>query len=273
MKKTLKAVLIAIGILFAVGISLIVLVLNWLRNPYGMEEERLGPQGSEKLSSLVLRGNAANYLLFPTYQGNTYAVHLPIPDSYFHPSNITSRVIKSYAATVTMYYPELNGQFHPSNVNLPKCNGYCGGYLRTYISAHQKSAIVQNARLIERIGKDRLGDSALYRFEDLESAFGLEEHFQIRYPVIESKAKGNKSSTNEYWIKRAEDGTVRYLFECSPYSPSPGCSVKFNLSSRPELLVQIHFGRHLMGNWPAIVQSVDKKIESWEPSRIDVTHQ
>lgn len=273
MKKTLKAVLIAIAILFAVGISLIVLVLNWLRNPYGMEEERLGPKGSEILSSLVLRGHAANYLLFPTYQGNTYAVYLPIPDSYFHPSNTTSHVIKSYAATVTMYYPELNGQFHPSNENLPKCNGYCGGYLRAYISAHQKSAIVQNARLLEQIGKDRLRDSELYRFEDMESAFGLDEHFQIRYPIIEAKAKGNKSSTNEYWIKRAEDGTVRYLFECSPYSPSPGCSVKFNLSSRPELLVQIHFGRHLMEYWPAIVQSVDKKIESWEPARIDVTHQ
>ena len=179
--------------------------------------------------------------------------------------------MKSYASSVTMYYPALNGPFHPSNANLPKCNGYCGGYLRAFISTNQNDAMTQDARTLVRLENERSGSSPLYSFENLDRAYGLDDHFQIRYPVIEAKSNGDKHSTKEYLLKRDGGGNVKYLFQCSPYAPSPNCQVRFNLSSRPELLVEISFGRHLIADWIDIIQSVDKKIASWGPVRIDAT--
>jgi len=58
------------------------------------------------------------------------------------------------------------------------------------------------------------------------------------------------------------------LFQCSPYVPSPSCSVKFNLSSMPELLVDITFSRSLMDDWKNIIRMADSRISSWKLKKI-----
>jgi len=172
-----------------------------------------------------------------------------------------------------MYYPEMYGGFHPKNAHLLNCNGYCDGYVFVYVDVKVNGAKAQDARWLEQIRKDRAKNSPLYRFEDLDSEFGLDDHFQIRYPVIEEKSKGEKYSTKEYFLKRDRNGEVQYLFECHPFVTSPSCKVKFNLSSRPEILVDISFGRHLMDNWSNIIKSTDTKIASWKPLRIDTVRE
>lgn len=252
---------------------LIFLFQKWLSNPYGLEDARLGPKGNEKLPLPALVENAQNYLLFSHYEGNTFAIHLPLPNEYIHPSNATSRLIKSYATSITMYYPELNGRFHPSNANLPTCNGYCGGYLRAFVSARQTDARTMDARALDQLRKDRSNGNRPIRFEDLDSAYGFDQRFSISYPVIEAKSNGNKHSMEEYLLKKDQSGNVLYMFKCRPYTPSPSCEVRFNLSSRPELLLEVRFGRHLMSHWEEIIHSVDKKIVSWTPTRIDAARE
>jgi hypothetical protein len=267
-KKTIKVIAVALAIPAAL-VVLLIAFLNWTKNPYGLETARLGPKGKEKLPSIAPIANATNYLLFPRHQDNAFVIHLPIPKDYFHPSNWTSRFKKSYAASVTMYYPAMHGVLHPDNAHLLTCKGYCEGYMRAFIEASGRDARAQDARKVQQIQKDRSGSSPLYRFEDLDRAFGLDDHFQIRYPVGEEKPNGSRSSTKEYLFKRDQAGDVQYLLECLPYTPSPGCTVRFNLSSRPELLVDVTFGRHLLENWQDIISSVDRTIASWGPARVD----
>ena len=263
-----KKILIALGIVIVLLIALFTAFMSWIKNPYGLEEERLGPRGEEKLPSISAAPNAKNYLLYSKYTDNDYVIHLPLPNEYIHPSNTTTLISKSYSTSVTMYYPDLNGKFHPDNADIPKCNGYCGGYMRAFIKPNKNDVRVINARTFEQIQLDKLGDESLRQFEELDSEFGLDEHFQIRFPVIEQKSNGKKNATDEYFLKRGPNGELQYMFECSPYSPSPGCSVKFNLSSYPELLVEITFGRHLMKNWEDIIRTTNKKITSWGLARI-----
>lgn len=264
-----KKTLLALGAVIILGVVLTAVFATWARNPYGLEPERLGPKGNEVLPPIAAVPQAANYLLYPRHDENAYVIHVALPNEYIHESNATSRIFKSYAVSASMYYPELNGKYHPDNANLPSCNGWCGGYVRAFIEPSQNDAHTINARMLERIMRDRLEDSPMRQFEDLASEFGIDEHFQIRYPVVE-KSRGRKSSTKEYFIKRDGNGQVEFLFECAPYVPSPACGVKFNLSSRPELVVGIKFGRHLMTDWEKIITSVDKKIASWGPVKIAV---
>lgn len=100
-----------------------------------------------------------------------------------------------------MYYPELNGKFHPDNAHLPKCNGWCGGHMRAVIKPDQQGANVINARRLERIQSDRLSDSPLRQYEDLESEFGLDDRFQIRYPVLENKRNGGNIQRKSTFLK------------------------------------------------------------------------
>lgn len=265
----IKKTLLTLGALIILAVALIAVLGNWAKNPYGLEPERLGPKGDEALPQIVVVPDAKNYLLYPKHDENVYVIHLALPNHYIHKSNTTDRILKSYSVSASMYYPELNGKFHPNNANLTNCNGYCGGYVRAFIEPNQNNAHVMNARVLERIAYDKQKGSPLKKFEDLGSEFGIGEHFQIRYPVIEAKPKGGKGSTEEYLIKRDENDKVEYIFECAPYRPSPACSVKFNLSSRPELLVDIRFSRDLMKDWHNIIQSVDAKIASWRPVRIE----
>lgn len=269
MKRLYKNALIVLVALAALFVILAVLFLNWARNPYGLEEERLGPKGSEKLPPISSVENAQNYLLFSQHEGNSFVIHFPVPNEYIHPSNTSSRLIKSYAVGIRMYYPEMYGGFHPKNMHLLSCNGHCEGYVFAYVDVNVNGAKTQGARRLEAIREDRAKNSPLYRFEDLDSEFGLDDHFQIRYPVIEEKSKGDKYSTKEYFFKRDQNGEVQYIFECHPFVTSPGCKVMFNLSSRPEVLVDIRFGRHLMGNWSDIIKAADTKIASWRPLRVD----
>lgn len=268
----IKKTLLTLGVLVILGVALITVLGKWAKNPYGLEPERLGSKGNETLPPIVTVRNAANYLLYPAHAENVYVIHLALPNHYIHESNTTDRILKSYSVSASMYYPGLNGKFHPDNANLPNCNGYCGGYIRAFIEPSQNTAHVMNARRLERIKHDRLQDNrSLLKFEDLDPEFGIGEHFQIRYPAIEAKSKGAKGSTEEYLIKRDVNGEVEYMFECLPYVPSPACGVKFNLSSRPELVVDIRFGRDLMPDWQNIIHSVDAKIASWGPTRIETS--
>lgn len=272
-KKLPNFILIALASLVALFIVLVTLFFIWTRNPYGLEEERLGPKGNEKLPPISSVENAVNFLLFPQHEGNNFIIHFPVPNEYINPSNTSTRFKKTYAVGIKMYYPEMHGGFHPKNTHLLNCNGHCEGYVFAYVGVNVSGAKAQNARRLESIYMDRAQNSPLRRFEDLDSEFGLNDHIQIRYPAIEEKSKGDKYSTKEYFLKRDQNGEVQYLFECHPFVTSPGCSVKFNLSSRPEVLVDINFGRHLMGNWSDIIKEVDMKIASWKPLRLDAVLQ
>lgn len=252
-----------------VGIVLIVVVFFfWMTNPYGLEPERRGPNGNESLPKLSITPDSKNYLLYDNYENNQYVIHLALPNQYIHESNFTNKISKSYSAYITMYYPNMNGKFHQENAHLTKCNGYCNGYLRASIEPTTTKATELNERKILRLSRERNEESHLRYYEDLEEEFGLSTHFQIRYPVLEEKSNGKKHSTKEYIVKYDEGGAVKYLFQCHPYTPSPACSVKFNLSSMPELLVNIRFSRSLLNDWENIIKMVDNKISSWKLDKI-----
>ncbi len=134
-----KKTLFTLGIFLVLLIALITILSNWAKNPYGLEPERLGPKGSEKLPSISSAPNAKNYLLYSQYVDNSYVIHLPLPNEYIHPSNTSTRIYKSYSVHATMYYPELNGKFHPDNAHFPKCNGWCGGICRLSLSRISKA--------------------------------------------------------------------------------------------------------------------------------------
>jgi hypothetical protein len=138
--RLLKKALIGLVTLAALIIVLVILFLNWARNPYGLEDARLGPKGNEKLPPLSLVANTANYVLFPRHEGNSFVIHLPVPDDYYDPSNKTTNLLKSYSALVTMYYPEMHSNFHTKNAHLRKCNGYSEGYIRVSIDASRNGA-------------------------------------------------------------------------------------------------------------------------------------
>lgn len=265
-----KKLIISLGVLVFLIVALMVVFFTWAKNPYGLEPERLGPKGGEALPTISTIPNAKNYLLFSKYEQNNHAIHLALPNDYIHESNTTQRISKSYSAYVTMYYPNMNGKFHPDNKNLPKCNGWCGGYMRASIRPNERSARAMNAHKLELLIRERQENDPLRQFQDLDPEFGLTNHFQIRYPVIEKKSNGKKNSTKEFFIEYSNDGSVEYLFQCSPYVPSPSCSVKFNLSSMPELLVDIKFSRSLVTDWKNIIHLVDSKISSWRPVRVEL---
>lgn len=243
---------------------------TWMKNPYGLEPERLGPKGNEALPDISIEPDSKNYLLYEGYDHNSYTIHLALPNHYIHESNTTNRISKSYGTYVTMYYPNMNGKFHPDNERLPKCNGWCNGYMRASIKPASKKAIEINKRKIQHLEQERKEQSHLRYYQDLEQEFGLDNHFQIRYPVLEKKSNGKKNSTDEYFIKYADDGSAEYLFQCSPYVPSPSCSVKFNLYSMPELLVDITFSRSLMDEWENVIRMADDRISSWELKKISL---
>lgn len=266
----LKILVRTIVALIVLAVGLLAVFIYWAQNPYGLEKERIAPKGDERLPAISPVQNSLNYLLFRAYEDNRYAVQLPVPNDYIHPSKTTSRLIKTYGASVTMYYPELNSVFHPSNVHLAGCGGHCGGRVGAYVVVKENGAKDWNERRVAQLLKDRTAKNPLAPFEDLQSEFGLSEHFQIRRPDIKTEVLDEKRRFQEYLIRRDANGAVEYMFECSPYSPSPGCTVEFNLSSRPELLVKLHFGRHLMDHWEDIIRAVDKKITSWHPVRVDV---
>jgi len=263
----IKKIIISLGLLAIIIVILFGMFLNWAKNPYGLEAERIGPKGDEELPQILPVQNAKNYLLYSKYENNSSVIHFPLPNEYTHPSNTTNRISKTYAVPATVYYPEINGKFHPDNAGLPKCNGWCGGYMRIFVEPGKTAKEINN-RIFKRLQKERLENSELRVFEDLDSEFGLDEHFQIRFPVIEKKSDGKKYATDEYFIKRGSSGELINLIECSPYTPSPGCKVKFNLSSHPEILVSVTFGRHLMDEWENIIGATDKKITSWGLTKV-----
>lgn len=267
MIKINKILLVAFILIATISVSIIA---SWIRNPYGLEEERIGPKKSNLSATVLAVPNAMNFLLHSYSTESEYVIHLALPNHYIHESHETTRIIDSYSLSAYMYYPGLNGKYHPENRNLPKCNGYCGGYVSAYIVPSNESASTISTKTLERVDRDRNQGNPFMKFEELSPEFGMADHFQIRYPVIEDKTEGNKSSTQEFIIKRSENGDIKYLFECSPYKPSPACSVKFNLSSRPELLVEITFGRHLMTQWESLINSTNEKIVSWGPTRIEL---
>lgn len=250
-----------VGVFVLVALIVCVFLFLPLRN--NIEPEIIAPKGDEMLPKISMVPNSKNYLIHPNYSNNSYVIHLPLPNEYIHKSNTSEKPVKSYSVSVTMYYPELKGKYHPENSNLPECNGYCGGYLSAFIEVVQKSADRIHADELQRLLNERKNNNELLKFEDLPSEFGMDDHFYIRHPVIERKSNGKKTSTDEIFVVRGAQGEVKYLFKCSPYVPSPACKTEFNLSSKPELLVSISFGRHLMSDWSNIIQSVDKKIESW----------
>lgn len=262
----LRKILLALSSLILLSIVL----LAWFKNPYGLEPERLAPKGDEVLPVINIELDSKNYLLYEDYDHNSYAIQLALPNHYIHESNSTRRISKSYGVSVRMYYPNMNGKFHPDNDNLPKCNGWCGGYTRASIEPVSEKAIEFNERMIQRLAKERKEQSHLRHYQDLGEEFDLGIHFQVRYPVLEKKSDGKMHSTKEYFIKRADDGSAKYLFQCSPYTPSPSCSVKFNLSTMPELLVDITFGRPLMNQWENVIRMVDDKISSWKLKKISL---
>lgn len=263
-----KKIIIGLSVFAVLSAVLTGMFLNWARNPYGLELERMGPKGAEGLPEILPAPNSINYLMYSKYDNNSYVIHLPLPNEYIHPSNTTGRIIKTYSVPATVYYPEINGKFHPDNLDLPKCNGWCDGYMRIFIEP-DKDAEAINIRRFERIKNDRVRNSPLHLFEELDGEFGIDEHFQIRFPVIEKKRNGNKYATDEFFITRKGDSEIKYLFECSPYTPSPGCKVRFNLSSHPELLVSVTFGRHLMTNWKNIITATDRRISSWGITKVE----
>lgn len=231
--------------------------------------KELGPKGDEVLPSIAKTRRAKNYLLYPAYADNAYVIHVPLPNHYMHESNTTDPVSKSYSMSVSMYYPQLNGKFHPDNAKRPECDGYCGGYVRALIKPNPNTARASNARMLSRIAHRSEQDGQLSKAERLDPEFGIEEHFQIRNLSPDTNAKTTAASTKEYFIVRSKSGEAEYLFECAPRTPSPACRVKFNLSARPELVVDIRFSRDLMSEWKSIIRSVDAKIASWGPTRIE----
>lgn len=260
--------------IIAVGLALLLalLAVRWMQNPYGLEPERLAPRGGESVGPVDNVPDAKNYLIFPHYEDNAYAVHLALPNHYIHPSNYSSQLLKTYGVSASMYYPNLNGKFHPENTNLPECNGYCAGLIRLSVAPSNTRLDQKHQVLLGRIAQERQQGSELYKFEDLGMEFGIDEHFQIRYQKNEAAADGSKALTKEYLIKRDSNGNIEYLFVCSPYTPSPSCGVAFDFSLVPELEIDIRFSRNLMPKWPAIIKSVDEKVASWKPAKIE-THQ
>lgn len=265
----LRKILTSLVALVLVGAALIVITSYfWVQNPYGLEQERRAPKGEETLPLVTIVPNSKNHLLYKNYENNPYAIHLALPNHYIHESNYSKGISKSYGASVTIYYPNMNGKYHKENEQLTECNGYCNGYMRASIEPNSKSAIELNKRKILRHSEERKKDSHLRYYENLEQEFGLSTHFQIRYPVLEEKSKGKKNSTNEYFVKYDKDGSPKYFFECHPFTPSPACSVYFNLSSMPELLIKIRFSRSLMNDWENVILLVDDKISDWKLEKI-----
>lgn len=267
MQRFLKMSLITLATLVVMAVALGVF-LKWARNPYGLEAERLGPDENVKLPAIRPVPNTKNYVLFSTYKGADFVIHLPVPNEYIHTSRTTTRFVRAYGAPVIMYYPGVRGKLHSSNANREECNGWCNGYIRAFVEVKEDGARVLNGRKLEEIFKDKASNNPLLHFEDLDRAFGLDDHFLVRYPIIEEKSNGDRSATKEYFLKREKNGGVRYLFECRPYTPSPSCGVKFTLSSRPEVVVDIHFSRDLLQDWEDIIRSADKTIVSWGAKRI-----
>lgn len=244
--------------------------MNWAKNPYGLEEARVKPKGEETFSNFVPEPNSKNILLLQHYEKNSFAIYLPVPNHYIHSSNYTSRVKKAYGYPVYMYYPGLNGKFHPSNKNLPKCKGYCNGYISTSMKASSISAVSQNKNKLERIKADREKQNSLHNYSDLRGIHGLNNRIEISYPMIENKNGGKKHQTKEYLYSLDDVGEVKYFFECRPYTPSPSCNTKFNHSAIPELIIDIRFAQDLMPEWRNIIQSIDMKISSWGPQKLEV---
>lgn len=84
-----------------------------------------------------------------------------------------------------MYYPECIAHFIQRTSTC--CYGHCEDYIRVNVDVKENGASMQNKRRLELIRKDRASANPLRSFEDLDSEFGLDDHFQIRYPVIEGK--------------------------------------------------------------------------------------
>jgi len=138
-----KKIIIGFGALAVISTVLIGISLNWSKKPYGLEPERIGPKGAEGLPKIQPTQNAKNYLIYPNYEDYSFVFHLPLPNEYIHPSNISERIFRTYSAAATVYYPEINGKFHPNNADLPKCNGWCEGYMRIFIEP-SKDAIAKS---------------------------------------------------------------------------------------------------------------------------------
>ncbi|MGB0835635.1 MAG: hypothetical protein ACPGR2_14070 [Psychrobium sp.] len=266
MNKKIKIIFGIFFVLFAVCTEVF---LNWIKNPYSLEHERLGPKGLEILPEITPVPNTKNYLMYPKYEKNDFVYILALPNEYIHPSNWSEQAIKTYSVSATVFYPKINGRFHPDNLDLPKCNGWCGGYMRVFIEPN-KSAREMNNRRYERIINDSPHITHSRQIEDLIGEFGMDQHFQIRFPVIEQKSGGEKYATKEIFVKRDSAGEIQYLFECSPYALSPRCKVSFNVSSLPELLVSVSFGRHLIADWEKLIKATDNKVSSWEISKLAI---
>ena len=261
----------AIISLFVILLTLFLLLSKWARNPYGLEPERLGP-GRKKLSQAVtIEPNAKNYLLHEYLNDPGYVIHIALPNHYIHPSNTTQKISNTYGLSAKMYYPGMNGKFHEENKHLPECNGWCNGNVSAYLQIDRRNARTITLEKLERLARDRGNKDRLLSFEDLEPIFDFDQRFQVRYPEIEKK--GDKSSTDEHFIKKDKKGIPEYLFECSPYVPSPSCSVIFNSSSRSELLVELTFSMDLLGEWKQVIDAADKQISSWPSKKIETIKQ
>ena len=247
----------------ALGIMvLLAMVARCARNPYGLEPERLGPKRKKLAHPVTAIADAENYLLYPYTEDSNYVIHIALPNHYIHPENTSKKLFSSYGMSAEMYYPGLNGKFHPENANLPQCNGYCNGYVSASIEPNPRNAQAIMLDRLEYFSRARQSKDPALAFEDLEPELGFDERLMVKYPIADRQSP-SETSTKIFFIKREKDGALKYVFECSPNEPSPACSVMFNLSSRPELLVDIRFGMHLMTEWENLVRSVDAKITSW----------
>lgn len=250
-------------LLFSLGLS-------WLKNPLGLEAARLGPRGDEPLPPISPVAGAQNYLLFPSYENNSHVIHFPLPHEYVHSSNARSGFIHLYSASITLYHPEMRGKFHPDNLDLPQCNGYCGGYMRVFVRPGKTDTRLLGENEIRRIREPGASASPSHEIRDLPPEFGFDARFQVRNPVSERNSDGEKSSVREYHVMNDSEGNLAYLVRCAPFQPSPSCKVKFNHSGPVELSVDVTFGHHLLGHWREIIARVDETIASWRPRRIEI---
>lgn len=263
----------AIITFFVILLILFFLLARWARNPYGLEPERLGPARKKLAQAVTIEPNAKNYLLHKYLDDPGYVIHIALPNHYIHPSNTTQKILNTDGLFAIMYYPGMNGKFHSENKSLPECNGWCNGNVSASLEIDRRSAKTITLEKLERLSRDRSNKDRLLSFEDLEPIFDFDQRFQVRYPEAEKRSNGNKSSTDDYFIKKDANGIPEYLLACHPYVPSPSCSVIFNSSSRPELLVELTFSMDLLGEWKKVINAADKQISSWPTKKIETIKQ
>lgn len=261
--KSIKKILVTLLVIGLAIIGLFIVILRWASNPYGLESSRLGPEKINIEKENELREGVSNLFLIPEYANSKYYIHLSVPNMYL--GQTTSKNIQQYGFLTKVAYPKMLSLHHPNNAEYTKALGWHKGLVQLHVHANGPDIDTLNERIMIRLGKDMKNDNPLVVYEKLPSEFSIEEHFQFRYPMIEEKAKGSPSSTNEYFVVRDGENKIRYIFKCHPYTPSPGCSVEFDSSLIKEVHIKASFGRHLMNEWQTLVDEIDSLVTSWQP--------